>query len=99
MMKLLRRVVEERGMTVVVVLHDINFASCYADHILAMKEGQMAHVGTPEAVVRNDVLSALYGFLFRCTRSWATACATTSPEVRPDGLQLKIGVRDRRRTP
>ena len=35
MMKLLRRLVNERRKTVVVVLHDINFASCYADHIIA----------------------------------------------------------------
>ncbi len=39
MMQLLRRMVDERGKTVVVVLHDINFASCYADHIIAMKRG------------------------------------------------------------
>ena len=61
MMKLLRRMVDERGKTVVVVLHDINFASCYADHILAMQAGHMAHAGPPEAVVRGEVLSQLYG--------------------------------------
>ncbi|MBV7420599.1 ATP-binding cassette domain-containing protein [Comamonas sp. CMM03] len=61
MMKLLRRMVDERGKTVVVVLHDINFASCYADHIVAMKDGQLAYIGTPATVVRNEVLSALYG--------------------------------------
>ncbi|SFU11633.1 ABC transporter [Mesorhizobium sp. YR577] len=33
MMKLLRRAVDELGKTVVLVLHDINFASCYSDHI------------------------------------------------------------------
>src|SRR5690606_38964503 len=43
MMKLLRRLVCERQKTVVVVLHDINFASCYADHIIAMKDGRVAH--------------------------------------------------------
>jgi iron complex transport system ATP-binding protein len=61
MMKLLRRMVDERGKTVVVVLHDINFASCYADHILAMQAGRMVHAGPPEAVVRGEVLSQLYG--------------------------------------
>ena len=61
MMKLLRRLVSERGKTVVVVLHDINFASCYADHIVAMKDGRVAHAGGPLAVVRDEVLSALYG--------------------------------------
>ena len=45
MMKLLRRLVNERRKTVVVVLHDINFASCYADHIIAMKNGHVAFAG------------------------------------------------------
>ena len=61
MMKLLRRMVDERGKTVVVVLHDINFASCYADHIVAMKDGHVAHEGSPLQVVRDEVLSGLYG--------------------------------------
>lgn len=61
MMKLLRRMVDERGKTVVVVLHDINFASCYADHIVAMKDGQVAYIGAPTTVVQDDVLSRLYG--------------------------------------
>ncbi len=60
MMQLLRRMVDERGKTVVVVLHDINFASCYADHIIAMKEGRVAHEGPPAQVVQDEVLSGLY---------------------------------------
>ena len=60
MMQLLRRMVDERGKTVVVVLHDINFASCYADHIIAMKEGRVAHEGSPAQVVQDEVLSSLY---------------------------------------
>lgn len=61
MMQLLRRAVTERGKTVVMVLHDINFASCYADHIIAMKNGQLAVAGPPIEVVQDEVLSALYG--------------------------------------
>ena len=60
MMKLLKRLVREKGKTVVVVLHDINFASCYADHIIAMKDGAVAYAGETSSVVREDVLSALY---------------------------------------
>lgn len=60
MMQLLRRMVDERSKTVVVVLHDINFASCYADHIIAMKEGRVAHEGPPAHVVQDEVLSGLY---------------------------------------
>ena len=61
MMKLLRRLVSERQKTVVVVLHDINFASCYADHIVAMQNGRVVHAGSPLQVVQDAVLSALYG--------------------------------------
>ncbi|MFG0608095.1 ABC transporter ATP-binding protein [Delftia sp. WSY_14] len=61
MMGLLRRAVTERGKTVVMVLHDINFASCYADHIIALKDGRLAVAGTPAEVVQDEVLSTLYG--------------------------------------
>ncbi|WP_027014918.1 iron ABC transporter ATP-binding protein [Comamonas composti] len=61
MMQLLRRLVRERGKTVVVVLHDINFASCYVDHIIAMKQGHVVREGTPLEVVRDEVLTRLYG--------------------------------------
>ena len=60
MMQLLRRATDEKGKTVVVVLHDINFASCYADHIIAMRRGQLAYQGTPEQIIRSEVLSDLY---------------------------------------
>ena len=60
MMQLLRRAADEKGKTVVVVLHDINFASCYSDHIIAMRGGKLAWQGTPDEVIRDEVLSDLY---------------------------------------
>src|SRR5690554_7808619 len=60
MMQLLRRAVDEKGKTVVVVLHDINFASCYSDQIIAMRAGQVAYQGTPEQIIRGEVLSDIY---------------------------------------
>ncbi|PWJ86459.1 iron complex transport system ATP-binding protein [Pseudaminobacter salicylatoxidans] len=60
MMKLLRRAVDELGKTVVLVLHDINFASCYSDHIVAMKDGKVVHQGAPDVLVRPDVLKDIY---------------------------------------
>lgn len=61
MMKLLRRLADDHGKTVVVVLHDINFASCYADRIIAMRDGGVLCDGTPEAVIRPEVLQDIYG--------------------------------------
>ena len=60
MMRLLRRAADELGKTVLVVLHDINFASCYADHIVAMQDGKLAWHGTPEEIIRPEILRALY---------------------------------------
>lgn len=60
MMQLLRRVADEKGKTVVVVLHDINFASCYADHIIAMRRGQLAYQGSAEQIINSEVLTDLY---------------------------------------
>jgi iron complex transport system ATP-binding protein len=60
MMKLLRRAADELGKTVVLVLHDINFASCYSDRIVAMRDGRVIHHGPPEALIRPEVLKDIY---------------------------------------
>ncbi|KQT60713.1 MULTISPECIES: ABC transporter ATP-binding protein [unclassified Aureimonas] len=61
MMKLVRRLADELGRTVVVVLHDVNFASCYCDHIVAMKNGRVCRQGPPEEIVTSEALHAIYG--------------------------------------
>lgn len=60
MMKLMRRAADELGKTIVLVLHDINFASWYSDHIVAMKHGRVAAQGSVAEMVRPDVLSDIY---------------------------------------
>ncbi len=64
MMKLLRQAADELRKTVVVVLHDINFASCHSDHIVAMQNGRVFRQGSPAEIVRPDVLEAIYGTPF-----------------------------------
>lgn len=60
MMKLLKGAAKDFGKTVVVVLHDINFASCYADHIVVMRDGKLFLQGTPDEIVRPEILSSIY---------------------------------------
>lgn len=60
MMQLLRRASRELGKTVILVLHDINFASCYADRIVAMRGGKVAYHGTPLELIQPEVLRDLY---------------------------------------
>src|SRR5699024_11570030 len=43
--KTLRRLVDELGKTVVIVIHDINLASCYSDEIVALKDGKIVKHG------------------------------------------------------
>jgi iron complex transport system ATP-binding protein len=58
----LRRLADETGRTIVIVLHDINHASASADRIIAMKDGRIATDGTPDQIMRTEVLEAIYGF-------------------------------------
>ena len=60
MMQLLRRAARELKKTVVVVLHDINFASVYSDYIVCMAGGRVAKAGPPEEIITAEFLTAIY---------------------------------------
>lgn len=60
MMQHLRRAADEFGRTIVVVLHDLNFAARYSDNICAMKNGQIKHFGSPKDIITNDILTDLF---------------------------------------
>jgi iron complex transport system ATP-binding protein len=45
---------------VVIVLHDINFASHYADHICAVKGGAVVSFGTLDELMRDEVLTSIF---------------------------------------
>lgn len=61
MMKLFRRTADEFGKTIILVLHDINFASCYSDRIIAMRDGRVVHEGPPERIITPEVIRDVYG--------------------------------------
>lgn len=60
MMKQLRRAADELGKTVVIILHDLNFASAYADHIIALSDGQIAATGSPAEIMQGDLLTEVF---------------------------------------
>jgi iron complex transport system ATP-binding protein len=60
LMTLLARLAAERGMTIVVVLHDIGVAAAYADRVIAMRDGRVVHHGAVAEVVTAPRLTALY---------------------------------------
>lgn len=58
---LLRELNSDRGITVVMVLHDLNEACRYADHIIAMREGAVVAEGAPVNVVTPDLVRQVFG--------------------------------------
>lgn len=60
-MKILRRLVDEKGKTIMVVIHDINFVSSYSDYILAMKNGRIIKGGETKEIIDSEVLKSIYG--------------------------------------
>ncbi|MDO7907899.1 ABC transporter ATP-binding protein [Paenibacillus sp. JX-17] len=59
-MKVLRRLVDELGKTILIVLHDINFASVYSDYIVAMKDGRVLQEGPAKEIIDTSILQSLY---------------------------------------
>ncbi|WCZ32058.1 ABC transporter ATP-binding protein [Corynebacterium massiliense] len=60
MMRLLDDAARDLGRTIIIVLHDINFAAPYADYICAVKDGQIVAFGSPEEIMSDDVLSPIF---------------------------------------
>ena len=59
-MATIRRLAHELNKAVVIVIHDINFASCYSDTIIALKKGEIVAKGTVQQVIDGAVLSEIY---------------------------------------
>ena len=57
----LRRLCDERGLTVVIVSHDLNLASQYCDRVAMLQAGQVRMVGAPAVVMSADLLREVYG--------------------------------------
>lgn len=64
MMNILKKLVKELGKTIVIVLHDINFATAYSDYVVAMKDGEIIAKGNVSNVISKKVLDNIYDFDF-----------------------------------
>ena len=58
--RIVRRLCDELGKTVILVLHEINYAAFYSDYICAFKDGRIAKFGTVEEVMTKETLSQIY---------------------------------------
>ncbi|WP_127585183.1 ABC transporter ATP-binding protein [Paenibacillus koleovorans] len=76
-LKLLQKLNEDEGRTIVMVVHDLNHATRYADHVVAIVQGEVVAEGTPEEVVTKDVLRTVFGIeadILRDPRSGVPLC-------------------------
>ncbi|MFV0364107.1 MAG: ABC transporter ATP-binding protein [Suipraeoptans sp.] len=64
MMKIIRKLCDELGKTVILVLHEINYAAFYSDYVCAFVDGKVAKFGTVKEVMTEENLSEIYGVHF-----------------------------------
>ncbi|KFI98919.1 ABC transporter ATP-binding protein [Bifidobacterium subtile] len=81
---------QQEGVTVVMVLHDLNMAARYADWILAMKDGRKAAFGTPQEVITRTLVRDV----FAVDADVSIDPATGAPFMSPDSSH---SLRERRR--
>ncbi len=60
MMRTVRRLCDELGKTVILVLHEINYAAFYSDYVCAFVDGKIAKFGTVDEVITKENLSDIY---------------------------------------
>lgn len=60
-LQLVRQLIETGNTTVVAVLHDLNHAAQFADHIVFLKEGKIVAEGHPDQVIEPKILSQVFG--------------------------------------
>ena len=59
-LKPIRQLNREFGITIVMVLHDINQSLYYSDEIVAMKDGRMIAHGLPEEIISSELVGEVY---------------------------------------
>jgi iron complex transport system ATP-binding protein len=74
----------ERGTTVAMVLHDLNLACRYADHLIAMRAGRVLAAGPPAEVVTAGLVEEVFGLACRVVPDPVTA----TPMVVPLGRRM-----------
>lgn len=67
LMKTVRRLCDELGKTVILVLHEINYAAFYSDYICAFVDGKLSKFGTVKEVMTKENLSEIYKVGFEIT--------------------------------
>jgi iron complex transport system ATP-binding protein len=88
---LVRKMAVEKGLAVMVALHDLNLASLFADRVALLAQGTLHALGTPEQVFTAEILSPVYGMGLRVI----THPEFGTPLILPDGPSVEYAPRER----
>ncbi|MGR5063061.1 iron ABC transporter ATP-binding protein [Photobacterium sp. DNB22_13_2] len=64
-MQTIRQLAHKMNKAVVIVIHDINFASCYSDNIVAMRKGEVIKSGKVDEVIQQSIMEDIYNIPFK----------------------------------
>ena len=59
-LELIKKLNEDHGITIIMVLHDINQAIKYSDNIVIMKDGKIIEEGKPQKVINENTIKSVY---------------------------------------
>lgn len=103
-LQLLQRLNREAGRTIVMVVHDLNHAARYAQHVVAMLAGQIVVAGTPHEVITAELVRRVFGVeadIVPDPRSGAPLCIpqalhpVSQPAARQVPLRVQVAERER----
>ena len=65
----LKKLNKNKKITIIAVLHDLNIAAAYGDHMILMHDGGVYRDGTPEEVLTEDIIKKVYGLEVYVTKN------------------------------
>jgi len=88
---LLRRLNRERGMTVLLVSHDLNLAAEVCDRLLLLNGGRPTAIGPPAAVLDEALLASVFGCAVLVDKNEATGRPVVRLTWRTDSAEAESG--------
>ncbi|HBQ63932.1 MAG TPA: iron ABC transporter ATP-binding protein [Clostridiales bacterium] len=83
-LELVRRLNQELGITVIMVLHDVNQAARYSKTIAALKDGKLLKAGKPEEIITEEILFQVFNVRGRVYRDPEHGCPYFIPCCRTE---------------
>ncbi len=74
LLELINTLNEESGLTIMMVLHDLNQAARYSHRIVVLQDGRVHRIGTPDEIIAHDVLSEVFNIRVRILKDPEYGC-------------------------